>query len=65
MKTNHTAIKLDATFVRLVTGAAKLSDIISERNTARATRMASEDAYTRRHRERSELSDPFAMNYCR
>jgi len=65
MKTNNSPIQLNENFMRLASGAATLGNIIAERNAQRATRMAREDAYGRRHREMAELADPFSVNYCR
>jgi len=58
---NHSAglIQLDATFARLVSGAATIGEVLAERATARAALFASEDAYARRHREWAEAREQF------
>ena len=65
MKTNNSPIQLNENFMRLVSGAATLSNIITERNAERSARLAREDAYSRRHREMAEAADAFGINYCR
>lgn len=65
MKTTNTVIKLNETFIRLLTGTATMGDIVAEHRAARTVRLASEDAYSRRHREIAEAADPFSLNYCR
>lgn len=57
-------ITLNDTFIRLVSGAATMGDILAERAAARAALLAREDAYARRHREWAERMDPFTTNYC-
>ena len=57
-----TRIQLNETFQRLVSGEATIRDILAERNAARAARLASEDAYARRHREWMESRDMFFRN---
>lgn len=65
MKTNNACIKLNETFTRLFSGAASVTEVIAERRAARTALLASEDAYSRRHREFAEAADPFTSNYCR
>ena len=55
-----TTIQLNDTFLRLVSGAASIGDVLAER----ATKRANEDASTRRRREWMERMDPFSANYC-
>lgn len=57
--TTAAAIKLNDTFTRLVSGAATMGDILAERKAARAAKLASEDAYARRHREWTESREQF------
>ncbi len=57
-------IKLNETFARLMSGAARMDDIIAERRAARAAAQAREDAYARRHRLWIEITDPFTANFC-
>lgn len=68
MKTNNdqsAPVKLNSTFMRLVTGEASLREVIAERQAARAELLAQQDAYGRRHLKLAEESDLFGMNYCR
>jgi hypothetical protein len=53
------AIKLNDTFARLVSGAATIGDVLTERAQARAAKIASEDALARRRREWAEARDYF------
>jgi hypothetical protein len=64
MKTNP-AIQINETFMRLVTGAATLSDIVAERGNARTAQSAGEDSHTRRRHKSTEATDPFTLNWCR
>src|SRR3989442_4404919 len=57
--TTTAAIKLNDTFTRLVSGAATMGDILTERREARAARLASEDAYARRHPAFVEAREQF------
>jgi len=52
-------IQINETFLRLLNGAATVSDIIAERNAARATLLAREDAIMRCRREWNEARDFF------
>jgi hypothetical protein len=52
-------IQLNATFLRLANGAARMQDIVLERCTQRAAQLAFEDDYARRRRERAELEEAF------
>ena len=65
MKTNNSPIQLNETFTRLVSGATSSKDVVAERRDARTARIATEDAYSRRHREQAEAADPFGLNWCR
>jgi hypothetical protein len=52
-------IQLNATFLRLANGAARMQDIVRERCMERAVQLAGEDDYSRRRRERDELNEAF------
>ena len=57
--TTTTAIKLNAAFLRLVTGAVSVGDIHRERTEARAAQLAREDAIARRRCEWAESRNQF------
>ena len=63
---NRTAatIPLNETFLRLVSGAAALGDILAERAAARTAQLAGADDYTRRRLRLAEIADPFGLNFC-
>ena len=56
---NPAAIKLNATFTRLVSGATSISDVLAERATARAAMLAREDTVARCRREWAEARERF------
>ena len=57
--TNTGAVQLNETFLRLVSGAATMRDIITERANSRAAMLAREDAIARSRREWAEAREQF------
>ncbi len=56
-------IKLNETFIHLLNGESSIMKLYAERQAARAAAIASEDAYARRRRLATELSDAFTVVY--
>jgi hypothetical protein len=66
MNTNNTIaaakIQLNETFTRLLSGAATMADVVTERAAVRAAMLAGETTFTRRRREFAEAYETFAVN---